>query len=82
MENTPIYIKLSLSRRIFGQNQKISYPRSPFFTLSKGQTNRLTLLSLLKGKQQWRIKGDVAMKYLTGVFFGFFYVPLNICYCT
>ncbi len=41
MENTPIDVKLSLSRRIFDQNQKISEPKSPFYTWSIGQKNIL-----------------------------------------
>ncbi len=57
VENTPIGQKLSLSRRIFDQNQKVSDPKSPFYTLSNRQKN-ISLYcpfkcSALRTKEVW-----------------------------
>jgi hypothetical protein len=54
IENTPVNIKLSLSRRILDQNEKYSDPKLPFSALSKGQQKPSQRYCPFKGAQAKR----------------------------
>jgi hypothetical protein len=49
MWKTPVNIKLSLSRRLFDQNEENPDPKLPFYTLSTGQQKTSHATVPLKG---------------------------------